>query len=56
MTQEMQTEAQTTHMDKKGWEVGGSLKREGTHVHLWLTHADVQQRSIQHHKTIFLQL
>ena len=27
-----------------GWEVGGKLKRKGTHVSLWLTHVDVWQK------------
>ena len=25
----------------EGWKVGGRLKREVTHVYLWLTHVDV---------------
>ena len=25
---------------KRGWEVGGRFEREGTHVHLWLTHVE----------------
>ena len=39
-----------------GWEVGGNFKREGTYVYLWLTHADVWQKSTQHCKAIVLQL
>ena len=31
----------------RGWEVGGSFKREGTYVHLWLIHVDVWQKPIQ---------
>ena len=36
----------------RGGEVGGRLMREGTHVHLWLTHADVWQKSNQYCKAI----
>ena len=42
-----------------GWlrrEVGGRLVREGTHGHLWLTHADVEQKSTRRCKAIILQL
>ena len=38
------------------WEVGGKFKREGTYVHLWLIHVDVEQKSTQHCKAIILQL
>ena len=40
----------------EGWTVGGRLKREGTHVYLWLTHVDVWQRPTQNCKVIFFQL
>ena len=36
--------------------MGGTLKREGTHVYLWLTHVDVWQRPTQYCEAIFLQL
>ena len=39
-----------------GWEVGGSFKREGTSVYLWLTHADVWQKSTQYCEAIVLRL
>ena len=38
------------------WEVGGKVKKEGTYVHLWLIHVDVEQKSTQHCKAIILQL
>jgi len=38
------------------WEVGGSLKREWTYVHLWLIHVDVWQKPTQQFKAIILQL
>ena len=34
----------------KGWQVGGSFKREGTNVFLWLTHVDVWQKPTQYCK------
>ena len=37
------------------WEVGGSFKREGTYVHLWLIHVHVRQRPIQYCRAIFHQ-
>ena len=43
----------------EGWdgqEVGGGFKREGTHVHLWLIHVDVWQKSNQYYKPIINQL
>ena len=42
----------------KGWdgEVGGSLKREGTYVYLWLVHVDVWQKGTQYCREIILQL
>ena len=36
-------------------EVGGTFKREGTYVYLWLIHTDVWQKPTQHCKAIFLQ-
>ena len=39
-----------------GWEVGGSFKREGTYVHLWLIHSDVWQKPTQSCKAIILKL
>ena len=32
------------------------MKKEGTHVSLWLTHVDVWQKPTQYYKTIILQL
>ena len=37
-------------------EAGGSCKREGTYVYLWLIHVDVWQKPIQYSKPIILQL
>ena len=37
-------------------EVGGSLKREGTYVYLWLVHVDVWQKGTQYCREIILQL
>ena len=37
-------------------EVGGSFKRAGTYVCLWLIHVDVQQKPTQYCKAIILQL
>ena len=31
-----------------GWDVGGSLKKEGTYVYLWLIQVDVWQKSTQY--------
>ena len=39
-----------------GWGVGGSFKREGTYVYLWLIHVDVWQKPTQYCKAIILQL
>ena len=36
--------------------VGGRFKGEGTCVYLWLMHVDVWKKSMQHCKTIILQL
>ena len=38
------------------WGVGGRCKTEGPHAHLWLSHADVWQKSTQPCKAITLQL
>ena len=46
----------TTSKGGIGWEMEGSLKREGTCVHVWLIHAAVWQKPMQHCKTIILQL
>ena len=37
-------------------EVGGSFKREGTYVHLWLIHVVVWQKPMQYYKAIIPQL
>ena len=39
-----------------GREMGGSFKREGTYVYLWLIHADVSEKPIHYCKAIILQL
>ena len=39
-----------------GREVGGRVKKEGTYVCLWLSHADVWQKPTQYCKAIILQL
>ena len=36
--------------------MGGRFKREGTYVHLWLTHVALWQKPTQYWKTIALQL
>ena len=36
--------------------LGGWFKREGTYVYLWLIHAVVRQKPIQHCKAIILQI
>ena len=46
----------TTWRDGMEWEVGGRLEREGTHVYLWLIHADVWQKPTRYCKAIILQL
>ena len=45
----------TTWRDGMGWGVGGRLRKEGTYVCLWLTHAGVWQKPT-HWKAIILQL
>ena len=43
----------------EGWDgvgEGGRLRREGTHVYLWLIHVDVWQKPTKHCKAIVLQL
>ena len=37
------------------WEVGGSFKREGSYVYLWLIHVDIWQKPIQYCKAIIFQ-
>ena len=39
-----------------GREVGGRIRREGTHVCLWQIHADIWQRPSQYCKVIIFQL
>ena len=39
-----------------GWDLGEGFKKEGTHVYLWLIHADVWQKPAQYCKAIILQL
>ena len=36
----------------KGWEVGGSFKRERTYIYPWLIHVDVWQKSNQYLKQL----
>ena len=43
-------------MGGKGYKVEGRFKREGTYVHLWLTHVDVEQKASQYCKAITCQL
>ena len=38
------------------WEVGGSFKREGTCIYLWLIPADIWQKPTQYCKAIICQL
>ena len=46
----------TSQRGGKGWEVAGRFKREGTYVHLWPIHVDVQQKSNQYWKATIFQL
>ena len=46
----------TTWRGGMGREVGERSKRKGTHVYLWLIHADVWQKLTQYCKAIILQL
>ena len=39
-----------------GWELEKRLKKEGTHVYLWLIHADVWQKLTQYCYVVILQL
>ena len=39
-----------------GWQGGGSFKREGTYIYLWLIHVDKWQKPTQHYKAVILQL
>ena len=39
-----------------GWEMGGTFKREGAYVYLWLTHVNSWIKPTQYHKAIILQL
>ena len=39
-----------------GREMGGSFKREGTYVYLWLIHVEVWQKTTEFCKAIILQL
>ena len=41
-------------MGEGGVEVGGSFKREGTQVPLWLIHSAVWQTPTQHCKAVIL--
>ena len=40
----------------EGKEVGGSFKREGMYVYLWLIHVDIWQKPMQYCQAIILQL
>ena len=43
--------------DLEGWdEAGGSFKREGIYVYLWLIHVDIWQKPRQYYKAIIFQL
>ena len=39
-----------------GWEMGGSFKREGTYVYLWLIHVDTWHKTIKFCKAIIFQI
>ena len=56
MTQATQIRALWQPRGGMGREVGGRVKREGTHVYLWPIHVDVWQRPTQFFKAIMLQL
>ena len=40
----------------EGWDGGGSFKREGIYVYLWLIHVEVWQRTAEFCRAIILQL
>ena len=43
--------------DLEGWdEAGGSFKREGIYIYLWLIHVDIWQKPRQYYKAIIFQL
>jgi len=46
----------TTQSDGVRKEVGGVFRMEGAHVHPWLIHVDIWQKSPQYYKVISLQL
>ena len=46
----------TTQSDGVRKEVGGVFRMGGAHVHPWLNHVDVWQKSPQYYKVISLQL
>ena len=39
-----------------GWRVGGTFRREGTYVYLWLIHVDAWQNPTEYCKALTLQL
>ena len=42
---------------QEGWDgVGGTFKREGTYVYLWLINVDIRQKPTHYCKAIILQL
>ena len=45
-----------TEKGGRGWEAGGSYKKEGSYLYLWLIHVDTWQKPIQYCKAIIFQL
>ena len=56
MAQETQTGALYQPRGGMGREMGGSFKREGIYVYLWLIHVEVCQKTTKFYKAIVLQL
>ena len=54
MAQETQTGALSTKRGGMGREIGGSFKREGINVYLWLIHVEVRQKRVKFYKVIIL--
>ena len=40
----------------EGWDGGGTFKKKGIYLYLWLIHVDIWQKSMQYYKAIILQL
>ena len=56
IAQGTQPGAVTTERGDRGWEVGGTFKRERTWVLLWLIHVDEWQKPTQYWKAIIFHL